>query len=57
MLIAGVNPGLPVYIQPAFAGSRPEIGASRLGRMQARFAEKLVDVRVSVQIHKILGVR
>ncbi len=56
-LIAGVNPGLPVYIQPVFTGSRPGIGAAGLGRLQARLAARLHTVRVSVQIHKILGVR
>jgi len=56
-LIAGVNPGLPVYIQPVFTGSRPGIGAARLARLQARLAARLQTVRVSVQIHKILGVR
>jgi len=56
-LLASVNPGLPVYLQPVFVGSRPDIGARELGRFQARLARELHDVRVSVQIHKILGVR
>jgi organic radical activating enzyme len=56
-LIAGINPGLPVYIQPVFTGSRPGIDARRLDRLRARLAARLRTVRVSVQIHKILGVR
>jgi organic radical activating enzyme len=56
-LIAGVNPALPVFLQPVFEGSRPGIGAARLGRFHSRLAAVLQTVRVSLQIHKILGVR
>lgn len=56
-LIAGVNPGLPVYLQPVFVGSRPGIGGARIARFQSRLARKLSAVRISVQMHKILGVR
>jgi organic radical activating enzyme len=56
-LIAGVNPALPVFLQPVFEGSRTGIGAARLGRFQERLAARLHAVRISVQIHKILGVR
>jgi hypothetical protein len=56
-LIARVNPALPVFLQPVFEGSRPGIGAARLGRFHSRLAARLQTVRLSVQIHKILGVR
>jgi organic radical activating enzyme len=56
-LIANVNPAIPVFIQPVFIGSRPGIGAARLAALQARLAARLSTVRVSIQLHKILGVR
>jgi len=56
-LIAGVNPALPVFLQPVFTASGPGIGAARLAGLQERLATRLCTVRVSVQIHKILGVR
>jgi 7-carboxy-7-deazaguanine synthase len=56
-LVESVNPGIPVYLQPVLVGSKPGIGAAQLGRFQKRLARKLHIVRVSVQIHRILGVR
>ena len=56
-LVAGINRGLPVFIQPVFADSRPGISTDRLHRFHALLSRRLRDVRVSVQIHKILGVR
>ena len=56
-LVAGINPALPVFLQPVFEGSRPGIGAARLGRFHSRLSARLQTVRISFQIHKILGVR
>jgi organic radical activating enzyme len=56
-LIAGVNQHVPVFLQPAMVDSRFQIGASNLLGLQARAARKLSDVRISIQIHKLLGVR
>jgi organic radical activating enzyme len=56
-LIADANPAIPVFLQPAFKGSQPGISAERLARLQTMLAVRLQTVRVSVQIHKILGVR
>ena len=43
-LIAGVNPALPVFLQPVFDGSRPGIGAAQLGRLHERLAARLHSV-------------
>jgi 7-carboxy-7-deazaguanine synthase len=56
-VVAGANRHLPVLLQPAFAGSRPTVGAERLLRAQALARRRLADVRVSIQMHKVLGAR
>jgi organic radical activating enzyme len=56
-LIAGVNPDLPVFVQPAFAGDRPVVDGERLHHVLALASGHLRDVRVSLQLHKILNLR
>jgi organic radical activating enzyme len=56
-LVAGVNRWLPVFLQPAFDGSRPTVDAGRLLAALAVARRSLGDVRISLQMHKVLGVR
>ncbi|MFH1314011.1 MAG: 7-carboxy-7-deazaguanine synthase QueE [Candidatus Eisenbacteria bacterium] len=56
-LIEDVNPHLPVLIQPAFTDSRPAVGARKILDFREAAASRLRDVRISIQLHKILGVR
>lgn len=56
-LVASANRFLPVLLQPAFADSRPSVGADRMLHAVAAARLKLHDVRLSVQMHKVLGVR
>jgi 7-carboxy-7-deazaguanine synthase len=56
-LVAGANKWLPVFLQPAFDGSRPTVDAGRLSAAQAVARRSLGDVRISLQMHKVLGVR
>jgi organic radical activating enzyme len=56
-LVAGVNRWLPVFLQPAFDGPRPTVDAGRLLAALAVARRSLGDVRVSLQMHKVLGVR
>jgi 7-carboxy-7-deazaguanine synthase len=57
VLVAEVNPSLPVFLQPAFIGGQLAITATKLLRLRARAARSLRDVRISVQLHKIIDVR
>lgn len=52
-LVAGVDPQIPMVIQPRTGG--PEAESGQLMRLQEVAAEKLVDVRVIPQCHKVLG--
>ena len=56
-LVASVNRFLPVLLQPAFVDSRPSVGAERLLSVLGAARLKLHDVRLSAQMHKVLGVR
>jgi organic radical activating enzyme len=56
-VVASVNPHLPVLLQPAFAGSRPTVQAEWLLKAHALARRRLPDVRVSIQMHKVLGMR
>lgn len=56
-LVARVNPFLPVFLQPVFAGSQMGISMEKLVRLHARAARALHDVRISVQLHKIMNIR
>jgi 7-carboxy-7-deazaguanine synthase len=56
-LIADVNRKIPVFLQPVFIGARCQVEGARLLHLLAEAARLLDDVRISVQIHKILGIR
>jgi len=56
-LVASVNRFLPVLLQPAFADRRPGVGADRMLRALTAARLKLHDARLSIQMHKVLGVR
>jgi len=56
-LVAGVNQWLPVFLQPAFDGPRITVDPGRLVTALAVARRSLGDVRISLQLHKVLGVR
>ena len=56
-LVALVNRHLPVWLQPAFHKGRPAVGGHKLVAYQRIALERLTDVRISVQIHKLLDIR
>jgi organic radical activating enzyme len=56
-LVAGVNPYVPVFLQPAFSDSRPCVDAQKVLGLRDAMAGRLRDVRISIQLHKILGIR
>jgi organic radical activating enzyme len=56
-LAADVNPSLPVFLQPVFTGARPEVDGDRLLHLLTEASRRLDDVRISVQVHKILGIK
>ena len=56
-LVAGTGPDLPVFLQPVFIGEKPEVTGERLLQLQKKASTLLRDVRISVQMHKILGIR
>lgn len=53
-LIATIDRGIPLVIQPA---SKQSVPATLLMKLQDVASEKLVDVRVIPQCHKVLGLR
>lgn len=56
-LVADVNPHLPFLLQPAFGDAESTADPDRLLRLQRLASRKLRDVRISIQMHKILGLR
>jgi organic radical activating enzyme len=56
-LVADSKPAIPVFLQPVFGCAGPEVPGERLLRLQQEASSLLQDVRLSVQIHKILGIR
>jgi 7-carboxy-7-deazaguanine synthase len=56
-LVARVNRHIPVWLQPAFHNGRPVVGGERLMAYHGIALERLTDVRISVQIHKVLDVK
>jgi hypothetical protein len=56
-LVAECGPALPVFLQPVFRLMRPEVQGERLLHLQKEACLLVRDVRLSVQIHKILGIR
>jgi hypothetical protein len=52
-----VDPGLPVLLQPVFVGAKPELEGERLLALLAGASRLVTDARISVQMHKILGIR
>ncbi len=56
-LVADVRPALPVFLQPVFRRAKPEVVGERLLHLQRAALTLLRDVRISVQMHKILGMR
>lgn len=56
-IIAAIDPGVPLFIQPlTLPGGRVGISAVHLLRLQAVAAARLADVRVTPQMHAMLGV-
>ena len=56
-LVADAKPAFPVFLQPVFRGAKPEVVGERLLHLQRVASALLDDVRISVQMHKILGTR
>jgi organic radical activating enzyme len=56
-LVAETDPSIPVFLQPVFTRERAEVSGERLLRLQREALSQLRDVRVSVQMHKVLGIR
>jgi organic radical activating enzyme len=56
-LVARINREIPVFLQPVFDGSSPEVDGPRLLRLLREAAGMVTDVRLSVQMHKVIGVR
>lgn len=56
-LVAGVNRHVAVFLQPEFDDVRPVVGGGRLMRLMQTGLGLLDDVRLSLQMHKILRVR
>jgi 7-carboxy-7-deazaguanine synthase len=56
-LVAGVNRYLTVILQPAMYGSRPVVTAEQMLAFQSRALERVHDVRILIQLHKVLGTR
>jgi 7-carboxy-7-deazaguanine synthase len=56
-LVANVNPAIPVFLQPAFVGSRPQVEGERILGLLSCASDVVENVRVSVQMHKVLGIR
>jgi 7-carboxy-7-deazaguanine synthase len=56
-LVAEAQPTVPVFLQPVFRNGRPDVAGDRLLRLQKEALALVNDVRLSVQMHKILGIR
>jgi 7-carboxy-7-deazaguanine synthase len=56
-LIADTNPYVPTFIQSAYDGLVPAVDSRSLLTYCAMAGRKIRDVRISVQLHKILGIR
>lgn len=57
IFVSEFNSNIPVLIQPAHIDGKPSIDVNKLLDL-CRFAQQaLSDVRVSIQIHKVLGLR
>jgi organic radical activating enzyme len=56
-LIARTNPRAIVFLQPEFDEAAPVVGGERMLRLMNAGLRELQDVRVSLQIHKILRMR
>lgn len=56
-LVAGAGPAFPVFLQPVFREEKPDVTGERLLHLQRAALALVEDVRISVQIHKILGMR
>ena len=56
-LVAGISRRIRVFLQPVFAEHEPEVGGRRLLKLLGEASRILDDVRVSIQMHKVLGIR
>jgi organic radical activating enzyme len=56
-LVARIDRETPVFLQPVFDGSRPQVDGPRLLHLLGEAAGLVRDVRLSVQMHKVIGVR
>jgi 7-carboxy-7-deazaguanine synthase len=56
-LVAKISRDIPVFLQPVFVGSQPQVDGKRLLRLLSEASRKVNDVRLSIQMHKILKIR
>ncbi len=56
-LVARVNRHIPILLQPAYLEGSPALSGASLIRFQRVAAERLSDVRISAQLHKVLNLR
>lgn len=56
-LVAEVDARIPVFLQPVFVGAKPQVDGERLLGLVGEASRMVADIRLSVQMHKILGVR
>ncbi len=56
-LIGQINPHLPVFLQPVYHGDSPAMDSEVLVEITRQAQAMVTDVRVSLQMHKILGLR
>ncbi len=58
-LVAGMDSNIPVILQPVtpWGTVREAPSEQQLDRWRSRASERLADVRVIPQVHRILGVR
>jgi len=56
-LVAGVNRHVPVFLQPEFDETGPVVRGERIMKLMQSGAGLLDDVRISIQVHKILRMK
>jgi 7-carboxy-7-deazaguanine synthase len=56
-LVAGVSRHVPVFLQPEFDETRPVVSGERIMKLMRAGAGLLDDVRISLQMHKILRMK
>ncbi len=56
-LVAGIDRHVPVFLQPEFDETRPVVSGERMMRLVREGLRLLGDVRISLQMHKIMRMR